>query len=287
MSDSRPGINWPYDEKANKRSTTSTGKKIWSSSVEKVNNGLAERIKEEKKWRKKYDKILPEVIYEQAKSSKSAIEIAEAGLKAVYDSFTFVRDGEEIPFSEALTRFCQPEFDTFVVEGDPATPIGERTDVPIERISELVEAGEMEPDVLDSLKNVDGNKDAYIKSLQGSVFVLLGATSELCPLEELLQMGLTVVALSRPSPERQAKVVQMARKSPGKLIVPVRKGAEGVTSENVHSFCGADVLVDTPELISWLLTVEPEKRLVVGSYIYLDGGAHVLASVCMILFYLQ
>ena len=36
---------------------------------------------------------------------------------------------------------------------------------------------------------------------------------------------------------------------------------------------GADVLTQTPEIRAWLLSLAPDKQMVVGSYIYLDGCA--------------
>jgi hypothetical protein len=55
------------------------------------------------------------------------------------------------------------------------------------------------------------------------VYVLLGATSEMCPLKALLALGCTVVAIQRPS-TRVLKLIQMAKASPGTLILPAKPG---------------------------------------------------------------
>ena len=46
-------------------------------------------------------------------------------------------------------------------------------------------------------------------------------------------------------------------------------------------FVGADIITHTPEVCNWLKSIYPGKRLVIGSYIYLDGADHVRASVAM------
>lgn len=53
------------------------------------------------------------------------------------------------------------------------------------------------------------------------VYVLLGATSEMCPFATLMALGCTVVAVQRPS-SRTRRLVDAARASPGTLILPVQ-----------------------------------------------------------------
>ena len=40
-------------------------------------------------------------------------------------------------------------------------------------------------------------------------------------------------------------------------------------------------MTQAPEIRAWLRAVAPGKRLVIGSYAYLDGEAHVRASLAM------
>jgi hypothetical protein len=53
--------------------------------------------------------------------------------------------------------------------------------------------------------------------------------------------------------------------------------APPATERQLHSLA----LSQTPEIRTWLLSLLPEKRMVVGSYIYLDGEKHVRAAVAM------
>jgi hypothetical protein len=46
-----------------------------------------------------------------------------------------------------------------------------------------------------------------------------------------------------------------------------------LSDEELCKVAGADVLTQTPEIRSWLLSLAPDKQMVVGSYIYLDGCA--------------
>jgi hypothetical protein len=53
------------------------------------------------------------------------------------------------------------------------------------------------------------------------VWVLLGATSEMCPFETLMAAGCTVAAVARPS-SRIQKLLDVAKASPGgRLLLPV------------------------------------------------------------------
>jgi len=47
----------------------------------------------------------------------------------------------------------------------------------------------------------------------------------------------------------------------------------------LHSNAGCNLLTQTPEILTWLKTVYPEKDLIIGCYVYLDGEAHVRVSI--------
>mmetsp|Transcript_7696 Transcript_7696/g.10084 ORF Transcript_7696/g.10084 Transcript_7696/m.10084 type:complete len:495 (+) Transcript_7696:56-1540(+) len=280
MSNRGEGVNWPLDEsdEHGSRKTTGTVKKVWISAVENASKSLAEKVANEKKWRQNYHHIVNEIICEQAKDKQNALSIAENGLKEVYNQFTFIRDGKELLLKDAMETYTEDLFESVEFSGS-SKPKSIDFGITVAELKDLAEKSEIEPDVADSMKVVLENSESFIETLKDTWFVLLGSTSELCPLKKLLELGLNVVAISRPSPKRQAKVIQLAKESSGKLIVPVRKVAD--KSKETSEICGADVTVDTPELRTWLLSLKKDKRLVIGSYIYLDGAAHVLASCAM------
>eukprot|EP01052_Picozoa_sp_SAG31_P020951 SAG31_NODE_1597_length_7799_cov_37.912857_10_plen_54_part_00 len=51
--------------------------------------------------------------------------------------------------------------------------------------------------------------------------------------------------------------------------------------ESVAENAGVDVIAKAPELTVWLSRMFPDKMMVLGCYIYLDGEAHVRASVVL------
>ena len=157
----------------------------------------------------------------------------------------------------------------------------------VKRAREWADAGVMEPDVVDALRALDANASAWAGAdLEDLVFVLLGGTSELCPLAPLLARGATVACVAR-GPARLRAAAEMAARSPGGvLLLPITAAADASASspEDLDATlrtAGADLIADAPEIRTWLAGIEPTKRLVVGSYAYLDGEAHVRASLAM------
>src|SRR5690606_455832 len=60
----------------------------------------------------------------------------------------------------------------------------------------------------------------------GTIFVILGATSELCPLKNLLDAGFTCIGISRPKASGQKELQDYAKASSGTLILPQLVGSE-------------------------------------------------------------
>jgi hypothetical protein len=88
-------------------------------------------------------------------------------------------------------------------------------------------------------------------------------------------------------------LVRRCRASAGLLVVPANKpvptstttteegaGAEEDAEDDaLCSVAGADLIVNTPEVAHWLEKLFPDKVMVVHALVYLDGEAHVRASV--------
>lgn len=149
------------------------------------------------------------------------------------------------------------------------------------------------------------------------VFALIGATSELGPARDLLSMarrpvlptshprpghqprlrtalastqGATVLAVARQGPKLRA-LAAFAETTPGTILLPrlhapSAAGAEPSPAAGAAAAdaCGADLLTHAPEIRTWISEVftkksSPSSRLVVGAYAYLDGEAHVRATV--------
>ncbi|KAK3237614.1 hypothetical protein CYMTET_52325 [Cymbomonas tetramitiformis] len=284
------GVQFPTDAKG-QRSTTSAGKKIWAAAASPVDQKAADALTAEKDWRHKYGKHVMALADLQMKSPEVALSAARAGLESVYSSFEFIRDGKTSKLSEAMDSLTSESFSTGTIQGnktlDPATrkivmpykgKTQESADV-LKTVTMLSAAGALEPDVAAAMTELHSHPEWL--DLSQKVFVLIGATSEMCPFKTLMSLGATVVAIARPS-KRLNKLVEQTRSSPGTLILPLSAPqTEGMSDEDVCALAGADVLTQAPEIRNWLLSVAPGKQLVIGSYIYLDGEAHVRASVAM------
>ena len=97
---------------------------------------------------------------------------------------------------------------------------------------------------------------------------MLGAGAEMGPLGPLLRWGATVAAVDLPTPAIWERVLRTAHEAAGRLLVPVAPGTEDA---------GVDLLAEVPEAADWLAGLD--GRLVVGNYLYADGGTHVRVSV--------
>lgn len=160
--------------------------------------------------------------------------------------------------------------------------------------------GAVEPDVPLALDAVHANAARWTAAdLEDIVFVLLGGTSELCPAKPLLARGASVAVVARGSARLRA-IAEYAAASPGgTLYLPLAPANDGNENDNddddddasppvgstlsdaAASRAGANLITQTPEIRTWVASLAPGKRLVIGSYAYLDGEAHVRASLAM------
>ena len=171
----------------------------------------------------------------------------------------------------------------------------------------LAASGAAEPDVPAALDALDARADAWARDdLRGVLFVCLGGTSEMCPARCLLARGAAVACVARASSrlDALARFVESEAPAAAALHVPVRvpadEGAEDDPSSSADGGAsparkkkspsratagsgspGADLLTDAPAIRDWLSGLEPDRRLVVGSYAYLDGGDHALVAAAM------
>mmetsp|Transcript_17941 Transcript_17941/g.21486 ORF Transcript_17941/g.21486 Transcript_17941/m.21486 type:complete len:509 (+) Transcript_17941:123-1649(+) len=287
------GVNFPKNAKG-ERSTTSFAKQVWGDAISKHDESLASAIVKEKDWRHKYPQYVFKIGQASMESVDACLEIASNGLKSIHDSFEFVRQGQSMKLTEAMKQGANanPVFSSGTIKGGGG--LVKALQLPLknkclegQEVLEQVQAweknGVVEPDVTSSIEELTKNSDWLDLDVAktNKVFVLIGATSELCPFESLLKMGATVVAIARPS-KRLARLVEFAKTTSGTLVLPVTTPQTAETSEAQLLECaGADVLTQTPELAQYLTSVFPGKQLVIGNYIYLDGEAHVRASVAM------
>lgn len=76
-----------------------------------------------------------------------------------------------------------------------------------------------------------------------------------------------------------ARIINTARNSPGKIIIPLHKEVSATASdEEVIAAAGCNLMEQPAEILNWLSEVAPGKPLTVGNYTYLDGDLHVKLS---------
>jgi len=88
----------------------------------------------------------------------------------------------------------------------------------------------------------------------------------------LLRWGARVAAVDLPRPDIWERVMRGARASAGTLLMPTDSAGGG----ELAAIAGADLLTEVPEIADWLVGLD--GRLVVGNYLYADGGTHVRLS---------
>ena len=279
------GIQFPELE-TGKTSTTQTGKQVFSSAIGSSDHALSIAMLKESKWRKNYMSYIPQVIEMASKGEVYAEAIAERGLKACYDQFQFIRNGKKYRLQQAMEKFASSLFFTAKIEGQ-----GERESfVKVQhkdhslqgpslhwQINTWIEDGIIEAEHgYDVLKMVD---DKAARDLSGKTFVLLGAGSEVGPLQTLLSLGATVIAVARNKPDNWKRLIQLAEKSSGTLIVPCKHNPEHLNNHEIAKIAGADLLTQTPEIAYWINSFD--TPLTLGSYAYLDGALHVQVSMAM------
>ncbi|EKX53071.1 hypothetical protein GUITHDRAFT_46452, partial [Guillardia theta CCMP2712] len=273
------------------RSSTAVAKCIWMEAAKAGGDpAVAEGIDKEKNWRQGYVDHVVRVMMLSALSRSHVLKTAAAGLKAAHESFTFVRGDQELPLAAAMELHAQHKFVTGVVKGGGA-PHAQSGSFPLNgkmmpeddaksQVQRWADYGCIEADAAQALKE---SIDSVNKiDLSRHCFILLGATSELGPLKTLMRHGGTAIGVSRNSPSRWRNLLDVVKQGSGQIIFPMNKEARD--EEQKCEAAGCDLLVETPEILQWLkeeAICDKFDSVTVGCYLYLDGEAHVRASVAM------
>jgi hypothetical protein len=159
-----------------------------------------------------------------------------------------------------------------VAEGSLSVPYrGERLqgDALLRRLDAWVSAGVIEPSCADAVREVAAHPDWL--ALPGRTVVVLGAGAEIGPLPVLLGWGVRVIGVDLPRPPIWQRVLEVARRSAGTLLVPVAGPDPG--DEALAQCAGLDLTGEVPVVADWLAGME--GPLVLGNYVYADGGDNV------------
>ncbi|GMI51783.1 hypothetical protein TeGR_g12981, partial [Tetraparma gracilis] len=292
-----PGLCWPMDAKTGRAATTPVNKSVWVSVLQSLGSAsalaAAEAIGSEKNWRANYTRHVHAVAVEQAAATPERCLASCARGLAELNSVMMFRTadtskhkGATITAEQAFKDPATTEavFTTTTSAGTGAAaaaysivpPVGHPSfPNPISGPELAAQAdawaayGCVEPSAAASLKAVAAAPDPG-ELARGKVFVLLGATSALGAFRPLADLGATIACVARPG-KRIDALVEAAKSTAATLLLPTCGGRRG-----------ADMLSDGPALAEWIAGLGGEgRRIVLCSYAYLDGEAHVRASVAM------
>ena len=268
---------------------------MFADSIRGVDSALAAQIEHTADWRGGYIGPLRDIVTAAAMTPAAAVTISRDGLASAHRRFGFVRNGEQHSLQRAMTDLAAPRFASVTVQGviPPETelslPYGGRRlfgDELRRQIDRWVSDGIAEPGLADALNLILDNPDWL--DLRDVDIAILGAGAEMGPTRSLLRWGARVHAVDLPRPDMWQRLIATTRNTAGSLRVPIALSRDGsppfVVGGVVHpdddatvaAKAGADLLLRTPELGTWV--GEIEQPFVLGTYAYADGAAHVLLS---------
>lgn len=275
MADNETGV--VFREIEGRRSSQTVGKRVFADAARNVDASLAERIERESNWRKNYLGYVRALIEAGAASSKDALRIASDGLASLHDNLVFLRDGQEMPIDEAYSSLREPAFTTATLKGSKK---GE-TDLVVPLRDDLLSKDALryqvdrwetdhviEPSCAEAVRKVIDNPDWL--DLSDQTFALLGAASEMGPIEALSSWGATIIAVDVPRPGVWERIVNVALDGRGTVHAPISKGG---AAADIKRSAGGDLLTQGPELRSWIGSFDGPMTLM--DLVYSDGGTFV------------
>lgn len=268
------------------RSTTSTGRGVVSDALRAVDPVGARSVEAETAWRSRYLQHFRRLVEAGLDTPEAWWSIAEAGLAAVDDRMvvlagngTGTGDDTELPLASVLGAPAQRRVATVEVNGR-GSPVAElvlpyrgqslRGAALLDQLAAWDRLGILEPSAVDAVTDVIDHPE-WLR-LDGHTVVVLGAGAEMGPTGPLLRWGARVAAVDLPRPAIWERLLREAGASAGTLLVPTDSSRSG----DPAVIAGADLLSEVPEVADWLANLD--GRLVVGNFLYADGGTHVRLS---------
>jgi hypothetical protein len=256
-----------FAERDGRRSSQRAGRSILSEAIASSDEACAGRISAETDWRKSYIPLFRDVVGVGARSTKNALAIAEAGLRALHQEVVTAAPEGDRPIAATLEN-GQP-FETKTKQGrgerrrEVAIPYRQAMlsgDALRRQLDAWVDSGIIEASAAAAVIRIAAEPGTL--DLSDQTIVLLGAASEMGPLEHLAGWGANVVALDLPRDHLWERIHGLADSGAGRLLYPTRNGRTG-----------CDILTELPDIRAWLHDLG--GSFVVGNYLYADGGNFV------------
>ena len=278
MSEQESGVVFPSAPDG--RSTTATGRGVVADALKAVDPLGSASAQRETSWRTGYLTHFRRLVEAGLPERSAALTIARDGLSAVHARMRWAGPDGERPLEEAFAGTAAPPATAVVTgtaepERELSVPLrGQRLrgDDLARQLDRWVTAGVMEPSAADAVRAVV----AEPPDLSGVTVAVLGAGAEMGPLPSLLRWGADVLAVDLPRPDLWRRVLTTARSSAGRLSVPV---PPGTSDAELERRAGIDLLSAPATVAAWLR--DAPGRLVLGNYVYADGGTNVRVSVAV------
>jgi hypothetical protein len=277
------GISFPADSDG-RRSTTEVGRGVVADALRPVDPVGASSAQQETAWRSRYLVHFRRLVEAGLPTAEAWNAIADAGLRSALDRMVVASDGGvDLPLDSLLGTPARRELASLEVAGSgdaldelvlPYRGAKLRGTEVSEQLDDWARRGVLEPSAVDAVKEVAAHPE-WLR-LDGRTAVVLGAGAEMGPLEPLLRWGARVAAVDLPNPQVWERVLGLADRGAGRLFVPVETGTSGPQGP-AHQAAGADLLDEVPAVADWLTGLD--GQLVVGNYLYADGGTHARLSV--------
>ncbi|MFN8190570.1 MAG: hypothetical protein U0R78_09030 [Nocardioidaceae bacterium] len=261
------------------RSTSSFGRAVVEAALRDIDPVGARAAAQETNWRSGYLTHFRRLVEAGVGNPDGARRAALAGVDEIAARMRWVTsDGEDLPLSSYDAQpVVEVTTETVTGSGEPVAELaipyrGERLtgDALLRRLDQWVAAGVMEPSAATSVRTVAEHPEWL--SLPGRTVVALGAGAEIGAASTLLDWGATVAGIDLRRADLWRRVLDQAAASAGTLVVPAVPG-----TGDLHTRAGLDLLHELPTVLQW--TSSLGGPLVLGSYLYADGGTNVRLSV--------
>ncbi|SNR62742.1 hypothetical protein [Blastococcus mobilis] len=279
------GVVFPADADG-RRSTAALGRMVVADALRPVDPAGALAAEQETNWRAGYLVHFRRLVEAGLTSRDAAVSIAGAGLDSLHARMRVVLPGDgetgvdrlrTAPAGRALagaevSGTAEPERQFSL----PYSGQRLRDADLLHRLDTWVEQGVIEPSCAEAVRTVAANPD-WLR-LDGHTVTVLGAGAEMGPLTALLRWGARVAAVDLPRHQLWERLLDIARRGAGTLLVPTSQGAEGEGGTLARS-AGADLIVEVPAVADWLAGLPGTP--VLGNYVYADGATNVRVSMAV------